>query len=67
MDLMTYLQLPVKERFMIISKPITVMARTPFWQERLNTAIINHSPITVSFNEELIKEYWDIINFKNQQ
>lgn len=67
MDLTTYLQLPIRERYGFISKPITGMEKTPFWQERLNTAVINHSPITVSFNNELIKEYWDIINFKNQQ
>jgi len=65
MEFQTYLSKPVKERIKIISQQAS--SKTPFWQERLNTAIAKHSPSAVSFDKRLVNEYWNIMHFKNNQ
>jgi hypothetical protein len=58
MDFHNYISKPTKERIEIINEQIS--SKTPFWQERLNTAIKNNSPLTVSFNQQLVSEYWEL-------
>jgi hypothetical protein len=60
MEFQNYLLEPVKERIEIINQQVN--SETPFWQERLNTAIKNNAPLVVSFNQQLVKEYWEIKN-----
>ncbi|WP_374464171.1 hypothetical protein [Chryseobacterium sp.] len=60
MDFNTYLQMPIKKRVEFILTPIENIFSAPLWQERLNTAITKYSPLAVSFDKQLINEYWTI-------
>lgn len=65
MNFDTYLELPTHKRAELILSPIDNLLKTPFWMERLNTALVSGSPLVVSFDKGLINEYWNLINFKN--
>lgn len=54
-----YLKLPIESRKEIIKQPIKV--NTPFWQERLTTAIEYQSPLCLIIDDRLVKEYWDLV------
>ncbi len=60
MDFNTYLEMPIEKRVEFILAPIENIFSVPLWQERLNTAITKFSPLVVSFDKQLIDEYWTI-------
>lgn len=59
MDLNTFLTLPISEKKQIVEQPQCI--KTPFWLERLKTAVETRSPLAVFFSKELMQEYWNII------
>lgn len=65
MDFNKYLQLPIKERFEIVKTANGYTA--PFWLERLQTAILNCSPLVVMIDKRLVDEYWNLHNYKTKR
>ena len=60
MELNKYLQLPINERYEIVKTANGYTA--PFWLERLQTALLNHSPLVVMISKTLLNEYWNLLN-----
>ncbi|WP_284464848.1 hypothetical protein [Chryseobacterium sp.] len=58
MTITDYLQLPLSERKKIVSEEVGIKDHVSL--ERLKTAIKYSNPLAVSFNPELVKEYWTI-------
>lgn len=59
MDLNKFLTLPISEKKQIVGQQQST--KTPFWLERLKTAVETRSPLVVFFSKELTQEYWNII------
>ncbi len=62
MDIATFLTLPLIERFELTQKEIT--GSTPFFLERLATALDKHSPICLMIFPQLKDEYWTLLEYK---
>ena len=61
MDINTYLSHPVQERQEIVLKANS--KNDPFWLIQLQIAIVNFSPLGLSFiDKRLCDEYWNLIS-----
>ena len=55
-----YLQLPAEDRKEIAIQPVT--GNTPFFLERLQTALKFKNPLAVMFDKRLVEEYYNLIS-----
>ena len=66
MNLETFLSMPVSDQAKLIKQPIR--STTPFWMERLNTALLKNSPNALAFlDERLVTIYNNLKSMSYEQ
>lgn len=59
-----YLALDEKNRIQYVKNVNFAIQETPFWLERIQTAVKENNPFAVNFNSNLASDYWAIKNAK---